>query len=78
MFMPTPRATVAPTRFASSTKRYFIMGFSSLPEGVAFTLRASHRHLLTEFAMGNLSVADVVACLTASAPASPLEALRPA
>lgn len=77
MFMPAPRATAAPTPLDPSAKRYYIMGAASLPKGVAFALRASHRHLLTEFAMGSLSVADVVASLMASAPASPLEASRP-
>lgn len=77
MFMPTRRATAAPTLFDPSAKRYYIMGAASLPNGIAFAVRASHRHLLTEFAMGNLSVADVVAYLTASTPASPPEAIYP-
>lgn len=69
MFMPVPRPAVRATTVHPAAKRYYIMGAASLPEGVAFAVRASHHHLLTEFAMGNLSVAEVVAQLTASIPA---------
>jgi hypothetical protein len=77
MFMPSPRASAVPPPFHPTTKRYYIMGATSLPTGAAFATPQSHYHLLTEFAMGDLSVADVVASLTASAPTSPLEATYP-
>lgn len=76
MFMPTPRASAAPTVFNPTTKRYYIMGATSLPNGAAFATPDSQRHLLTEFAMGNLNVAEVVAHLAASVPALLLEATR--
>jgi hypothetical protein len=77
MFMPSPRPAIRPIAVEAPAQRYYIMGAESLPSGAAFAVPVSQHHLLTEFAMGNLSVAEVVACLTAKGPALPLTAVYP-
>lgn len=64
---PAP-AAAAPT--APASRRYYIMGAASLPNGTSFTVADSHWYLLTEFALGFLSVQEVVEALTANALAS--------
>lgn len=64
----SPLATSAASP-APVPQRYYIMGATSLPEGSAFTVVGSYQHLLTEFTMGTLSVAEVVDFLTEKAPA---------
>ena len=64
--LSTPPATPA----APASQRYYIMGAASLPEGSAFTVADSHRYLLTEFALGFLSVAEVVEALSGDSPAA--------
>lgn len=48
------------------------MGAASLPEGTAFAVKKSHLYLLTEFALGFLSVQQVVEALTADEPTAAL------
>jgi len=71
MFMPTPRPKPQPTPIDPTAQRYYVMGTSSLPVGAAFTVKASHWYLLTEFTLGFLSVQEVVAALTADVPVGP-------
>ncbi|MGI4865362.1 MAG: hypothetical protein ACRYFZ_15680 [Janthinobacterium lividum] len=71
--LSTPAATLA-TPAAPASQRYYIMGAASLPTGSAFAVAGSHRYLLTEFALGFLSVQEVVDALTADVPVSPLAA----
>lgn len=62
MFFPRTATHLIPVD--ATLQRYYIMGATSLPAGAAFAVRESHHHLLTEFAMGSISVAEVVAHLT--------------
>lgn len=50
------------------------MGAHSLPDGSAFAVTDSQQHLLTDFAMGHLSVKQVVDALTLNALAAPVAA----
>ena len=62
--------TVAPLAPATpAARRYYIMGAHSLPDGTAFAVADSQQHLLTQFAMGFLSVAEVVDLLTTKSAA---------
>lgn len=56
--LPTP---------ASPSQRYFILAVSTMPAGTAFAVPTSQAHLLTQFALGRLSVQDVVDSLTTPA-----------
>lgn len=74
--MPTLSAhpLALPTPVAPASRRYYIMGAASLPNGTAFAVNDSHRYLLTEFALGFLSVQEVVDALAADTSASPAAA----
>ncbi|MGI4865864.1 MAG: hypothetical protein ACRYFZ_18210 [Janthinobacterium lividum] len=67
--MPT-LSTPAIAPVAPAARRYYIMGAASLPDGTAFAVSDSHKYLLTEFALGFLSVQEVVDALAAGAPAA--------
>jgi len=59
---------IMPSPSAATDKRYFILAVSTMPAGTAFTVPTSQAHLFTQFALGFLSVQDVVNILATQAP----------